>query len=191
MQPHCTTGNIVGRVGCILDYDGHFLDVAINYLLFFVNLAVCVLALRLHTKDVVKSNKLRSYALGSIIFVVVFQIGLCLVVGCMGISIVWCAMGGWIISERRRLQESRDEELNRLRENSLAIERFVVVLNVIALLYYAVKLEALTTVAHVCALVLGAILSVISIKLFDEVETPVQIEATTPSTPLVDNKDEQ
>lgn len=99
-------------------------------------------------------------------------------------------MGGWIISERRRLRESGDEELNRLRENSLAIERFVVVLNVVAILYYAFKLEVITTVAHICALVLGAVLSVISIKLYDEDNdtNPVAIETTTPSTPLVDQR---
>lgn len=68
MNSPCATGSIFGRLGCILDYDRNLVDVAINYSLFFVNLAVCVLALRLHTKDIEKSNKLRSYALASLIF---------------------------------------------------------------------------------------------------------------------------
>ena len=105
----------------------------------------------------------------------------------MGISIVWCGMCGWIISERRRLEESSDDmELARLRRQSLTAERCVIVLNVAAIGYYWLRLPFLTTIAHLCSLILGAILSSVSIKLYDEGSSEDMVETTTPSTPLME-----
>jgi hypothetical protein len=126
-------------------------------------------------------------ALASLGFTVVFQIGLCLGLACSGISIVWCAMAGWMVRDRwtRReamvaARERRDGSSTRcnavfrplgwLLWNGTASNenhygycgRLVVHLALLSdaagIVYYAVTAEAITTVAHVCALVMGAAL---------------------------------
>ena len=67
MIKHCTAGNVIDRIGCILDYNGNFQDVGINYVVFFINLAACVFAIQLHTRDIEKANKLRNFALASLL----------------------------------------------------------------------------------------------------------------------------
>jgi hypothetical protein len=88
-------------------------------------------------------------------------------------------MGGWIISERKRLRLLRGD-LNSVRRVAVVAEMLVVLLDVTAIIYYAVVANAVTSLAHVCALILGATLSLISIKRYDDVEYE-----PTPSTPLM------
>lgn len=79
-------------------------------------------------------------------------------------------MGGWIISERKRLKETIDEELTRWRATSYSMEQVVVVVDIAMIIYYAIVNAAITTVAHICAIVLGATMSLLSIRLLDDVE---------------------
>lgn len=105
----------------------------------------------------------------------------------MGVSIIWCAMGGWILSERKRLAEHDAAEASSStvwRMQSTTLERLVVLCDVGAIAYYAVVLPILTTVAHVSALILGATLSLLSIRLYDE---PAEPEAAS-ATPLIPTK---
>jgi nitrate reductase NapE component len=96
------------RLVCILTYDGDGLDVIINYVLLIVNLLVCVAQLRaggIHHDDTQNEHQRQSRgravkAAAALVFVVAFQLVLCLAVGCVGISVVWCAMMGWIACER-------------------------------------------------------------------------------------------
>jgi hypothetical protein len=96
------------RLVCILTYDGDGLDVIINYVLLIVNLFVCISQLRaggLQHDDTQNEHQRQSRgwvarALTALVFVVAFQVLLCLAVGCVGISVVWCAMMGWIACER-------------------------------------------------------------------------------------------
>jgi nitrate reductase NapE component len=96
------------RLVCILTYDGDGFDVIINYVLFIVNLLVCVAQLKsnvLNHDDTPNENQRQSRgravkAAAALVFVVAFQVLLCLAVGCVGISVVWCAMMGWIACER-------------------------------------------------------------------------------------------
>jgi len=194
--------------------------VIINFILLFINLVWCVIALSLHTSDITKSAKLYRFAIGAPVLgkcessrlrvyclspcvhsghqpgtysltqshthiaVVIFQIGLCLMVHCVGISIIWCAMGGWIISERKRLKATEASNLSSWRNANLIIERFIVVLDVGVILYYAFTSKFITTVAHVCAMVLGATLSLMSIRLYDDAESE---NTVGPSTHLLNN----
>eukprot|EP00540_Astrosyne_radiata_P011954 CAMPEP_0116834624 /NCGR_PEP_ID=MMETSP0418-20121206/7092_1 /TAXON_ID=1158023 /ORGANISM="Astrosyne radiata, Strain 13vi08-1A" /LENGTH=204 /DNA_ID=CAMNT_0004464199 /DNA_START=52 /DNA_END=666 /DNA_ORIENTATION=+ len=195
IKRYCVDGGFGDRLWCMLDYEGNQLDVLINYPLLVVNFLVCVLALCLQpTTDAAKVRKLRWYAFACLVCVTLFQLGLCSLVYCTGISIVWCAMGGWIIRERRQLQEST--ERSSLRTDSLALERIVIVLDFCIILYYAFVANPITTVAHVCAVVLGAILSLLSVPLVEggeaeegESGAPTAIlveEAHAPSTePLI------
>jgi hypothetical protein len=112
--------------------------------------------------------------------VIAFQITICLLLHCSGISIVWCAMGGWIISERKRLRLLHGD-LNTFRRVAVVAEMLVVWLDIAAIVYYAVVANILTSLAHLGALILGATLSLISIKRYDGVEYE-----PSPSTPLMD-----
>ena len=102
-------GSIWERTGCILGYAGSGKDIAINYVVLSINLFYCAAVVLQKSKcqrGSDKSKKIQQFALASLAFVTVFQILLCLALGCAGISIIWCAMGGWIMSERRRTIES-------------------------------------------------------------------------------------
>lgn len=118
--------------------------------------------------------------------VIVFQILVCLWVYCSGISIVWCAMGGWIVSERKRLRlydpQTPGEHL--FRRFSVVAEMFVVFIDISIIVYYAFVTPWYTTIAHVMSLVLGATLSLISIKRYDE-DHGQSMESATPATPLM------
>lgn len=190
MTTYCTDGNLFHRTGCILSYSGSSVDIAINYIVLVINLVWCVIALSLHTKDIERSTALRNFAISALAFVFLFQIGLCLLVHCAGISIMWCAMGGWVISERKRLKETSDQELSRWRATSINMETLVVLLDVGVIMYYAIEAEVITTVAHICAVILGATLSLLSIRLLDDVENSNAIESVcAPSTSLLDKRD--
>jgi len=103
---------------------------------------------------------------------------------------MWCAMGGWVISERKRLKETSDQELSRWRATSINMETLVVLLDVGVIMYYAIEAEVITTVAHICAVILGATLSLLSIRLLDDVENSNAIESVcAPSTSLLDKRD--
>lgn len=90
-------------------------------------------------------------------------------------------MGGWIVSERKRLRRLGDD-LNSFRKVAVVAEMLVMLLDVAAIIYYAVVAGVITTLAHVLSLILGATLSLVSIKRYDEVGG---VEPS-PSTPLVD-----
>lgn len=125
----------------------------------------------------------------SILAVIIFQLSLCLLVHCSGVSIIWCAMGGWIISERKRLRkQSRDVELSRARDASIKFEYVVMLADVGAIIYYGVVADAISTVAHVCALILGAALSLMSIRMYDDPLEDDGVASATSATPLVTPK---
>eukprot|EP00543_Licmophora_paradoxa_P010100 CAMPEP_0202473906 /NCGR_PEP_ID=MMETSP1360-20130828/92097_1 /ASSEMBLY_ACC=CAM_ASM_000848 /TAXON_ID=515479 /ORGANISM="Licmophora paradoxa, Strain CCMP2313" /LENGTH=102 /DNA_ID=CAMNT_0049100991 /DNA_START=591 /DNA_END=899 /DNA_ORIENTATION=- len=98
-------------------------------------------------------------------------------------------MGGWIISERKRLRQP-DTELSRARDASVHLEYIVMMLDVGVIVYYAIIAETITTIAHVCALILGASLSLLSIRLYDDGDdttTTVDSISAHPGTPLVES----
>ena len=114
------------------------------------------------------------------------QIIICLLMYCSGISIVWCAMGGWIVSERKRLRlypQTASGDL--FRKLSVVAEMGVVFIDIGVIIYYAVVSNFLTTLAHVLALILGATLSLLSIKKYDEDGGESMEPPATPATPLM------
>jgi uncharacterized membrane protein len=106
---------------------------------------------------------------------------------CTGISIVWCAMGGWIVSERKRLRvhDPTASGSDLFRRFSVTAEIFVVMIDIGTIIYYAFVTYFLTTVAHVLSLILGATLSLISIKRYDQDRGQSMESPTTPITPLM------
>lgn len=110
-------GFVVDDIFCILTYGGSTSDVFINYVLLVLNLAVCTCFLRrdqsrrrIYLRNTYDrdsnfddaSDFWHFYGLhiAAFIMVVAFQLVLCLVLGCTGISIIWCALAGWIVHQK-------------------------------------------------------------------------------------------
>ena len=107
------------------------MDIAINYTLLFATGALFIFG----------GPPKRRAAIISFFFA--FQLGLCYCLGCSGVSIVWCAcVGGGALDQHRGLR--------------LVAFRVVAVAVVAALLWYAMVAEAITDIAHVCALTMGS-----------------------------------
>jgi hypothetical protein len=90
--------DIIARTGCILSFAGCRRDCLINYPVFLVNLIWCIF-LSVRASGLQKLHCTCNMA--AFILVSLFQICLCLVVGCAGISIIWCAMARWAWWENR------------------------------------------------------------------------------------------
>ena len=119
-----------GDLYCVLTYNGSRSDVAINYALLFATGTLFIFG---------GPPKRRGAML---LFFAAFQLGLCYVIGCTGVSIIWCACaGGGALDHHRGLR--------------LVAFRVVAVAVVAALLWYALVAEAITDIAHVCALTMG------------------------------------
>jgi hypothetical protein len=182
----CASGSFWHRTSCILTYEGSRRDIWINYSMLAVNLAAGILGLWLQApltettmspllsepepirgeRNTVLMSPVSSpasakrtkciAAVCSLAFVCVFQVLLCLAVGCSGVSIIWCACTGWIVSDRVCfLQDST-------RRFSFLEGTVVFCLSPLAIAYYAATFPFITTGAHCCALALGGLLAMAS-----------------------------
>lgn len=105
--------------------------------------------------------------LASLGFVIVFQVGLCLMVHCSGISIVWCAIAGWMLVgtgqlvlcwDRQQQQQQQQRRRHPFGTSHLALVALSLLCDAAGVLYYAATAPAITTVAHLCAIAMGMIL---------------------------------
>ena len=123
-----------GDLLCVLTYGNRAgdpkLDIVINYTLLFATAALFIFG---------GPPKRRAAMLS---FFAAFQLGLCYVIGCAGVSIIWCACAGG-----GALDHHSGRRLVAFRVVSVAV--------VSALIYYAMVAEAITDIAHVCALTMG------------------------------------
>jgi hypothetical protein len=144
----CSDGNILDRVECILTYGGSATtDVVLNYIAIAFNLIHCGFLIVAQTQKVNKEDHLKRQAFVSLLFVILFQIGLCLALGCRGVSVIWCAMFGWTIATKTRVKTRIVGGNNLFLFNNGLI------------VYYLFTKPFITTVAHICAVVLGVILA--------------------------------
>lgn len=154
IMDECSSGSFASRTGCILTYSGSSVDIVINYLIFAIDLQACSLV-------VISSShpKLRLLPLLSLIFAILFQIVLCLILACSGISIVWCAMCGWMLLEQRKRLHPEQPASTNVRTSFALSLGVVILMNFGVMIYYAIVAPAITTVAHVAAILLGLLLS--------------------------------
>jgi hypothetical protein len=177
----CTNGSLLVRIGCILTYQGSQSDAVLNYTLLAANVVVCSITTASNAHyGTSRGLERKLVASGALVFVAAYQINLCLVVGCSGISIIWCAIAGWILGEGRRRAcmpgdsgtssalstEASPSPWNR-HISLLVWERVMLATDILAIIYYARVTEAITTVAHLCAILMGFLLSLASIRIFD------------------------
>ena len=78
------------------------------------------------------------------------QITLCKIVGCVGVSLVWCALYGIILSE---MQDRHRTFLNWKKMSKL--EKRIVISNTLLLLIYFITLPKISTYAHIGAIGIG------------------------------------
>jgi hypothetical protein len=176
----CTNGTLLVRTGCILTYQGSQKDIVLNYVLLVANVIVCSITTSSNAHyGTSRGLERKLVASGALVFVAAYQINLCLLVGCSGISIIWSACVGWIFSEGRRracmlggsgsnATEASSSSPPRNRHITLLVwERAILTADVLAIIYYACATEAITTIAHLCAILMGFLLSLASIRIFD------------------------
>lgn len=151
----------------ILSYGGSTPDIVINYVVCSV---VLFAAGRAQLRDVEASRASLCWASSALAFVIAFQLGLCTVIGCTGISIIWNAAAGYAVIFELRAGPLRvwGEEVGiptRHRAHGRPPARpaptlvAALVLCAAADVFYAAVAPPLTTAAHGCALVLGAVLA--------------------------------
>jgi len=144
----CRYSGLDGQVLCIISYEGSALDVKINYTVLAANLFIAAIPFfQWHPRqhDDTPSSRARSESRGpgaicSLLFVMFFQISLCLGLGCTGISIVWCAVGGWILMDWKGGGET-DIALARQ-------QAAVITIDLLAMTYYLIVADAITSLAH-------------------------------------------
>ena len=139
----CGSGDVVQKIECIVTYGGSISDICINYTLLVLDITFCAWWLTMRHQNVRKP-------LTSLIIVAIYQVLLCFFLGCSGVSIVWCAVIGWYIHKSRCVVGQRNSE-----QYHIWYELLLLLPNASALLYYAITSEVITSIAHICALLLG------------------------------------
>lgn len=135
---------LLAKIGCILTYNGSIYHSSINYSLLSVSLLA---AARYPTTS-------RFRAVTALIFASSFQIGLCLFVDCSGISIIWCSIAGWLWTGH--CCDRRGSGSNAAAPPTAV--RVALWADGIGILHYFFTLPFITTIAHGCALGMGAML---------------------------------
>mmetsp|Transcript_16074 Transcript_16074/g.19024 ORF Transcript_16074/g.19024 Transcript_16074/m.19024 type:complete len:164 (-) Transcript_16074:319-810(-) len=136
--------SIIDRLIIILSYDGSAEDIFVNYTLLLLNFGVAASSLLFPTTQTSLQKWFR--ALASLLFFIIFQILLCFEVHCVGISLIWCAIMGWIWMDRRTRVD--------IPGVLLVNEDIVLVVDILVICYYALVSEPIVTVAHILAIVL-------------------------------------
>ena len=137
----------------ILTYYGCTDDVILNYTsLTCSTVALATLCYHLQAQY---EGSIRYIWILLTLFLLLFQIGLCLVVSCSGISIIWSSQIGlcWFFIPAFFTEQA--EKSNIL--PSLTLVGLSSLLASSLWTYYYLTAELLTTVAHACAVLLGAL----------------------------------
>jgi hypothetical protein len=148
------------------DYcDKHFL---INYSLILL-LQATVLVHKIPAKIVACST----------IYLWAFQIILCLIVGCVGVSVVWSAQLGILIHHRWHRFRGKSTLHEEVPLWSGILFYFSLVVGFTAWIYYAVTWEPITSLAHFCAVIMGFLLDALAQRW-----VPPSVRSTATEPPL-------
>ena len=161
----CDKETLKDNIACIFSYDGSALDVEINYTLLSLNLFIASLPFHKlqRNQSIGAQSNSRMYkivgAIASLLFVVLFQVILCLNVHCSGISIIWCSICGWV-----------GMDFWHATDNTIARQQQLLLLtDGLAIGYYFLVAAPITTLAHILAIiVLGIPLFKINTHFFDK-----------------------
>jgi hypothetical protein len=144
---------LVDRLRCVLTYNGSAEHTTLNYTLIALTSAPFLLLVSRQSNG----PKAAAMVVGSSS---VFQVGLCLSMGCSGVSIVWCTLLGALLSSWRHQLSLEQRPL------PLLMCGGAVVVDTIAIGFYAATTDSITTVAHLLAISMGVGLERLSSYLF-------------------------
>jgi len=131
-----------------LSYNGSTLHMLINYFLIAISvLPYCI--------ESVRRTKHRAWVL-ALCIVSLVQVLLWFLLGVVGVSVIWCAMTGYLLIDFKR------RGLKPARKNGMML--FSILMGVGGIFYYFITFPMLTTVAHVVALLIGAGLFLLLVK---------------------------
>lgn len=158
----CSTDEAVAaRVLCIATYSGSPFDIVVNYCVLCCTCVALLVSLGGRRVGLGATVGV-GVALGLLGWFALFQIGLCLGVGCAGVSVIWCAAVGATLRPAQRCRmPTLDLDIRHcgvthwhsaLKRGTLAAS---VVTSAAAFVYYLLTAEAITTVAHILAFGLG------------------------------------
>ena len=176
------------EVESILTYDNSLLDVLINYFLWMISLLSVCQVNYYFINDSINSFSFRSddsnllkcmtFPVMSQVGLFVFQVGLCLVVGCVGISIIWSANMGiiCIILHYFHNRRERNGSLRFCFNDLLKTSCVVLAMCFAAWVYYAFVEEPLTTIAHISAYILGCLIATSYIKVYIMNDVQLEVE---------------
>eukprot|EP00039_Didymoeca_costata_P021653 m.345088 g.345088 ORF g.345088 m.345088 type:complete len:184 (+) comp25733_c0_seq1:127-678(+) len=154
------------NITCILTYNGSLDDICINYSVLGATVLIALFFyVAKFTARGAQENKLALQGwvqLLLLILVMAFQVGLCFGVGCSGVSIVWNALGSWLVFTERRMIYGISSLWSpyppHIKGAAQALLTIVVAMVLAVDVYYGIISELLTTIAHVCAIILGLVL---------------------------------
>jgi hypothetical protein len=139
-------------VTSILCYNGSHIDVLLNYSALIIDSTSTIILL--HHLPSSSFGRLRYFSFPFIILLFLFQVELCLIVGCTGISIIWSALCGFNLYSYSCF--SKLEIYDKF--NQLFLQQVLVSSSIFSLslwMYYFVVADGMTSLAHLCAVLLG------------------------------------
>jgi hypothetical protein len=139
-------------VASILSYDGAETDILINYMTLSVNVLVSIPLCFVFPSS---APLARFFWVPLLICLFIFQIVLCLFEGCTGISIVWCCVCSFNTYLWFQIYKSDIISSQGYKSSLYASISLAGLLSAGVIIYYGVVSELLTTIAHLCAIVLG------------------------------------
>ena len=164
----------VGTIPCILTYEGDRHHIALNYMVLIVLVICALFELKDSTKRICSGRAV--WQLCVLVLVLVFQVGLCVLVQCTGISIVWNAQACFLLLQRARWRAAHKaaapKKIEVLEPHHLVhcvewliecrpVDHIVHLGVLVAFgvdIYYLRTADALTNVSHGSALLLGALI---------------------------------
>jgi hypothetical protein len=148
---------------CILTYNNYQIDVYLNYIAIVLASLSLILTVMLLNKR--KYSVMIRYVswIGTIFGLFSFQIGLCVAVNCAGVSVIWSALAGFTPFLFFNIQYFDEMAYDKAYyvagiTTSLYISELY---SIVLWIYYAVVASFITTVAHLCAIILGLLLGYI------------------------------
>ena len=160
-------GSGTDLVVCILTYNNHQVDVYLNYVAILLSTIPLMLTFALLNRCKYSSVIRHTLWIIILLFLFLFQIGLCVAVNCAGVSVVWSALVGFtpfLFVNIKYFDATAYESVYVTFIN--ATLHVSIVYSIALWIYYAVVATFITTVAHFCALVLGIFLAYMLVYIF-------------------------
>ena len=157
--------SLISSVEGILCYEGNVIDIVLNYTAIAATIVPTIL---IYCYLPLEYEHLRLFWIPYVILLFIFQVSLCLIVGCFGVSIVWSALCSFAIYSYVLFISSRSYSIPLgnlvLIQSSLSTSTLF---SILLWIYYAVVADFITSLAHLCAVLLGLV-SGLALKLHSQ-----------------------